>query len=111
MGIMVLMVILIFFALLGVANLLTSVGRWLSDSCPLRGCTLVVQPGQDAERAEALLLGATELLDYDPRLRELRLAVVCPPTAAARAVTELFCADREIAVFSSWNEVERQQIY
>lgn len=106
MGTICLMVIILFFAMLGVVQLVNSVGRWLSGSGTLEGCTMVAEPGEDAEYTESMLLCARDVVSSNPHMRGISLVVVCPGDSPSREVAERFCGDYDIPLLDSWPQIE-----
>lgn len=108
MGTMILTVVTIFFALVGLANLIAGTERWLGASCLLTDCLLVVTPGENPAAAEARLTQAAELVEQSRALCGVRLLVYCPPAGEAGEIAGLFCTRRGIPLATSWQELQKQ---
>lgn len=98
-------VILTFFALVGICNLLAGMGEWISRTGALTGAVLVVPLPESAETAEAALQEAVDWLNFDKGLNGIRLGVICPPGSPAREIGELFCQDRGVTLAADWEEL------
>lgn len=102
---MILMVITVFFALVGVADLFVGTSRWLRHTVRLSSAVLVVEITPEERAAEAMLARAANLVALDPELHGVPMVVLCQDSGENGRICSSFCADNNIPLLGSWEEI------
>lgn len=93
-GTAILLIIVSYLALVGLAQLSVAFGRWLSAGGTLRNCWMVVAAFPGEEGLEMRLRQAHSQLRTTPALQGARLVVAdCGLTGEAREICRCFCRE------------------
>lgn len=96
--------VVLFFALVGVTNLVLGLRRWLAHSGPLGRAMLVLELLPEDPSAEAKLVQAAETLRLTPGMEGVQLGVVCPG-GAAYEVCHSYTQKQPMRLCHSWKEL------
>lgn len=96
--------VVLFFALVGVTNLVLGLRRWLAHSGSLGRAMLVLELSPEDPAAEAKLVQAAETLRLTPGMEGVELGVICPG-GAAYALCQSYTHKQPLRLCHSWNEL------
>ncbi|MEG1943368.1 MAG: hypothetical protein RRY54_02585 [Angelakisella sp.] len=105
MDIIILGVIIVFFALLGFVDFCVGAARWLRKSGDMSSAMLMLEITEEEKSTEARLMQAVDATLGNSPLAGIKMAVICVGEGENATICRRFCRERGIPLMTKWTEI------